>query len=385
MLDIARDAALLTLGAACGFIAQRLRARARLDDDAARMKREREAERAGRTRAERDVRALRLELARVSADGEATTTSSATSATDVRYALRALGTFRSAFRRRLGAPRQPSLVPLARGRVALHAHVPASALEGLEEFSHCWLLFVFHENTDFHASVTREIGKTGKTGAADGPRTTTRGKIRVPRLNGEKRGCLATRTPHRPCPIGLSLVEIVSVGERWLDVAGADVVNGSPILDVKPYVPYSDCNAEARAPLWVSGPVDDGGDGPLHVDEVVMTDAGELAVRRAWEAMKKRSLYRDADEFVAFTLQALGRDLRSYHQRLKPTPTSAPAAASVAGNGDEDHAADDDIEWKCALDGVVVSYKHVGKRVFVVGAEKDTADDPDAYYTTSVK
>ena len=135
----------------------------------------------------------------------------------------------------------------------------------------------------------------------------------------------------------------------------------------------------------MSGPVDDGGDGPLHVDEVVMTDAGELAVRRAWEAMKKRSLYRDADEFVAFTLQALGRDLRSYHQRLKPTPTSAPAAASVAGNGDEDHAAGDDIEWKCALDGVVVSYKHVGKRVFVVGAEKDTADDPDAYYTTSVK
>jgi len=248
----------------------------------------------------------------------------------------------------------------------------------LEEFTHCWLVFLFHENTDFHESVTREIGRTGKTGAADGPRTTTRGKIRVPRLNGEKRGCLATRTPHRPCPIGLSLVEIVSVGERWLDVAGADVVNGSPILDVKPYVPYSDSNTNARAPSWVSGPVEDGGDGPLHVDEVVMTDAGDLAVRRAWEATKKHSLYRDADEFVAFTLQALGRDLRSYHQRLKPVSSSVSSAAAVKGsNGDEHHIEGDDIEWKCALDGVVVSYKHVGKRVFVVGAEKDAADESD--------
>ena len=303
----------------------------------------RAAERRGRTTAERALREARLELERcrraMDARGGATRARASTS-----HEMTAMGTFASAFDRRLGTPRQPSLVPLARGRVELDARVPASALEGLDEFTHCWLVYVFHENTDLGAGAE----KNGKVGAADGPKSTLRGKIRVPRLNGEKRGCLATRTPHRPCPIGLSLVRIVRVNGKSLDVAGADLVHGTPVLDVKPYVPYSDCVVDARAPEWVGNDLADG-DGPLTVDEVKLTDAGEAALRAAWERRRKDSLYESADEFVAFVTQALGRDIRSYHQRL----------GDVAP----------DTDWRVSLDGVIVVYRQSAKRVVVVGAE----------------
>jgi len=349
----------LVLGAAAhamlGAVTRRRRAG---DGDDARgteaVRREREqrlAERSGRTRAERALRAAKLELEAMRAtvkgenddsrdgDGDASRASAA-------YAMKPCGTFASVFNRRNGTPRQPSLVPLARGRVTLDRRVPSSALEGLEEFTHCWLVYVFHENTDLATALEED----GKTGAADGRKSTVRGKIRVPRLNGEKRGCLATRTPHRPCPIGLSLVEIVRVGDRTLDVAGADLVDGTPVLDVKPYVPYSDCIAAARAPEWVGNNLTDG-DGPLAVDEVKFTEEGDAAVRAAWLRRRKTSLYQSADEFIAFVVQALGRDIRSYHQRLKM-------------NKDE---ASNDVDWRVSLDGVVIVYRQLEKSVQVRG------------------
>lgn len=143
-------------------------------------------------------------------------------------------------------------------------------------------------------------------------------------------------------------MRIVRVNGKSLDVAGADLVHGTPVLDVKPYVPYSDCVVDARAPEWVGNDLADG-DGPLTVDEVKLTDAGEAALRAAWERRRKDSLYESADEFVAFVTQALGRDIRSYHQRL----------GDVAP----------DTDWRVSLDGVIVVYRQSAKRVVVVGAE----------------
>ena len=80
-----------------------------------------------------------------------------------------------------------------------------------------------------------------------------------------------------------------------------------------------------------------------------LTDAGEAALRAAWERRRKDSLYESADEFVAFVTQALGRDIRSYHQRL----------GDVAP----------DTDWRVSLDGVIVVYRQSAKRVVVVGAE----------------
>ena len=72
----------------------------------------------------------------------------------------------------------------------------------------------------------------------------------MPRLNGARRGVLATRSPHRPTPLGLSVARVRSVRGRVLELAGLDCVDGSPVLDVKPFLPFCDAPADATAPDW---------------------------------------------------------------------------------------------------------------------------------------
>ena len=79
-----------------------------------------------------------------------------------------------------------------------------------------------------------------------------KGKIKPPRLNGQRRGALSTRTPHRPNPLGLSLCKIISVKDGCLILGGADLVDGTPVLDIKPYVPFCESVPSAQAPHWVS-------------------------------------------------------------------------------------------------------------------------------------
>jgi hypothetical protein len=78
--------------------------------------------------------------------------------------------------------------------------------------------------------------------------------VRVPRLDGGKMGVLATRSPHRPVPIGLSLVKIESVRGRFVTISGADIVDGSPVVDIKPYLPFCESLPHATAPDWVTEP-----------------------------------------------------------------------------------------------------------------------------------
>lgn len=86
-------------------------------------------------------------------------------------------------------------MPLARSRLRLVSDVPPLALEGLELYSHVWVLYIFHENTDL-------------TKLWQGDRSGIKAKVSVPRLNGDKMGVLATRSPHRPVPIGLSVAQV---------------------------------------------------------------------------------------------------------------------------------------------------------------------------------
>ena len=109
---------------------------------------------------------------------------------------------------RNGTPRQPQLVPAARSILHLSPECPSCILDGLEQFSHCWVLYAFHLNTDLHQS-------SGSKGI--------KGKIKPPRLNGQKTGTLSTRTPHRPNPIGLSLCEVLEVSPSKLVLGGAGV------------------------------------------------------------------------------------------------------------------------------------------------------------------
>ena len=137
--------------------------------------------------------------------------------------FKVIGRMRSCFRRRFGAPRQGSVVAGSRGMLRMTAECNARmSTATLEEYSHVWLLYVFHENTNL------------------GGKTQVKSKVRPPRLGGEKVGMFATRTPHRPNPIGLSLVRLDKIVDGVLYVSGLDLIDGTPILDVKPYLPPAD-------------------------------------------------------------------------------------------------------------------------------------------------
>lgn len=132
----------------------------------------------------------------------------------------------SPYRQKFAIPRQPGLVKSARGVIHFtEAYAHPDCLRGIEDFSHLWLTFMFHE-------------------------TATQGwkpLVRPPRLGGNQRkGVFATRSTFRPNPIGLSVVELLEVRNNTLVVAGLDLLHGTPILDIKPYLPYSDSIADAR-------------------------------------------------------------------------------------------------------------------------------------------
>lgn len=125
----------------------------------------------------------------------------------------------SPFPDRRGTPRQPLLVPAARGLLRFQKNlVQLAHFKELEEFSHVWVLFVFHENTN----TDKAHDNTSKQVLA---------KIKPPRLHGKKVGCLSTRSPHRPNNIGLSVCEIISIGNDYIEVRGIDLVHGTPIID----------------------------------------------------------------------------------------------------------------------------------------------------------
>lgn len=137
---------------------------------------------------------------------------------------------RSDFSTKFGVPRQAGLVEALRASVVFEPgyRVP-EAFRGLEGFSHLWLIWEFSQNRRQGWSPT----------------------VRPPRLGGNRRvGVFASRSPFRPNPIGLSCVRLERVeldGPEGpvLIVSGADLADGTPILDVKPYVPYADCRPEA--------------------------------------------------------------------------------------------------------------------------------------------
>ncbi len=138
---------------------------------------------------------------------------------------------------KFAVPRQSGLVNEVVSRIVFEPEFRVTeAIRGMEGFSHLWIIWVFSE-----------AKRRGGTEECDWKPT-----VRPPRLGGNERlGVFATRSPFRPNPIGLSCVEIVKVEENTpcgpvITVKGADLMNGTPILDIKPYIPYADCRPDAR-------------------------------------------------------------------------------------------------------------------------------------------
>ncbi|XP_076916792.1 uncharacterized protein LOC143576631 [Bidens hawaiensis] len=204
------------------------------------------------------------------------------------YPMAPIGIIRSCFSTRNGTPRRPLIVTLARARLTFDASlVPPASLEGLEGYSHCWIIYVFHLNTD--------LDKLWKTPS----RSKLKAKVRVPRLKGEKMGLFATRSPHRPCPIGLTVAKVESVQESSILLSGVDLVDGTPVLDIKPYLPYCDSIQGANVPHWVK--MDD----LLAVSSVGFSDDFLATLIDCWPAIDKKSLYTSPEEFQMLVKQVL--------------------------------------------------------------------------------
>jgi len=145
------------------------------------------------------------------------------------FTYRPIGLVRTPYARRIDAPHQSTVVDgtetgtPAGARLELDAALPETVLRDLAGFERIWLIFAFHLSEGWAPLVQPPRGPKGK------------------------RGVLATRSPHRPNAIGLSAVELVAIEGRTLHLRGVDLLDGTPVLDLKPYVPYADAFPGSRA------------------------------------------------------------------------------------------------------------------------------------------
>ena len=132
-----------------------------------------------------------------------------------------IGVIRTSFRRAAGTPIQPARAGDTRGEVLVHEPF-REGLRDLDGFERIWLLYWLHQAPPPTSLVT-------------------------PFLDKQQRGIFATRAPARPIPIGMSSVRLLRVRDGLLEVAEIDIVDGTPLLDIKPYVPEFDCYAASKA------------------------------------------------------------------------------------------------------------------------------------------
>ena len=168
--------------------------------------------------------------------------------------LQIIGTVHSCYKEKFGIPRQPGLVTEAKGCIELlPPYNKEEAVRGLEGYSHLWVSFVFHK--------TKEQGWSPM--------------VRPPRLGGNaKVGVFASRSMFRPNPIGLSVVKMEGVdcsdGVK-IRISGMDLVDGTPVIDIKPYVPYVDSVADAKGGFAPEAPTAN--------YEVVFSEQAEIQIK----------------------------------------------------------------------------------------------------------
>ena len=259
----------------------------------------RQEERTGRIRAEVKLRQTLNKLKTL--DNEKTTDNSIIDPHMLR--LSTIGVVVSPYPKRMGTPRQGVLVPSSRAYIQFDTTmIPPETLDGIDEYSHLWIIFQFHENTSLATSK--------KT------------KIRPPRGGGIKVGQLSTRSPHRPNPLGLSLVTL----DRWepstrrLYIRALDLVNGTPVYDVKPFVHW-DIPMEVsydpsglKLPNWVENKDD-------VLPNVIFSTQAETSLQQCVQKDILSPLYPQMDstsfDHAKQTLiEILAQDPRSSHKGL---------------------------------------------------------------------
>lgn len=170
-----------------------------------------------------------------------------------------IGYHRAPLSQKFGAPRQPNLVALTSVIEMLAPYDTPAAFVGLEAFSHIWLSWQFHHN-NLHKNGQVSKASHGSTEEyANKADSSFRAQVRPPRLGGnQKIGVFASRSMYRPSGLGLSVVKLEQVevveGRVLLIISGADMIDGTPIIDIKPYVAYSDAVIEAESGFAPTAP-----------------------------------------------------------------------------------------------------------------------------------
>ncbi|XP_069138061.1 tRNA (adenine(37)-N6)-methyltransferase-like [Argopecten irradians] len=155
--------------------------------------------------------------------------------------MKPIGVVNSLFTYKNGTPRQPSVCDMARGSITISKEIfntPEHSLDGIQQYSHIWIIFEFHKNNNQY----------------------TKAKVKPPRLDGRRVGLFSTRSPYRPNPIGLTLAKLERVEGAKLHISGIDILDGSPVLDIKPYIPSYDSpglsTAASTTPTMTAGDTD---------------------------------------------------------------------------------------------------------------------------------
>lgn len=223
--------------------------------------------------------------------------------------IEAVAYCRTPYKQKFGIPRQPGLVKSAKGFVELvKPYNQIDAVRGLEQYSHLWLLFCFHENL------------------AKGWKPT----VRPPRLGGnEKLGVFATRSTFRPNGIGQSVVRLHNIqnqsGNISLEISGMDLLDGTPIIDIKPYIPFSDAIDNAIGGIAQEPPV---------------------AINVSFSAKAKVQLthYQQYEQLSHLIEEVLAQDPRPAYKKAKHDPKQYQVALY-----------DLDILWQMTEQGILVT------------------------------
>lgn len=204
--------------------------------------------------------------------------------------ITAIGEIHSCFTEKFGTPRQPGLAPLAQAELHLYPEYSAfETVRGIESFSHLWLIFQFHQT------------------AAQGWKPL----VRPPRLGGNQRiGVFASRSMFRPNSLGLSVCTLEKVEYQQqkiiLHLSGIDLIDGTPIIDIKPYLPYSDCIDHATA-----------GYAPTAPEQKAIVQFTPLAKQQCIEQQEHHP-----DQLAELITQILQQDPRpAFHQFSKSAKT----------------------------------------------------------------
>ena len=248
--------------------------------------------------------------------------------------MKPIGIFHSCYKFKNATPRQGALAPIGRGKLKIQSPLFSSnnqhhSLLGIEQFSHIWLIYYFHDNNNME-----KLNNTSQTDNEDESSGTLRPQVKPPRLNGKKVGLFSVRSPHRPNPIGLTLatVEEVDLKHGELLLSGIDLIDGTPVLDIKPYIArydsvYGSVDLYGRSqapsenepslykePEWIdSDPI------VGHIERVVFTEEALQEIQRCSEELDLATQfgYKDWTEVRVAIEQMLILDPRSIYRRKK--------------------------------------------------------------------